>query len=119
MSKNPDILDIIIYTLFLIGIGVGVFGGYQYINSTQRIADIDGEREEIKELVENLETTSAGVPLATADIKLRTERGEHIDTQRQGRLFAGVGLAVVGVAWMLRDFVTARKKRQEQELREG
>lgn len=99
--------------ILLIGLGIGLYGAYQYVDAELKLRD--NRAEQLIESGEEVEVNSfnEGYELFESSV----ERDELHDQRANALPFIGVGVAIIGVGWLGYEFLPAlRKNRQETTL---
>ena len=109
----------VILIFFVAGIALTGYGAYQYYTSDQRINEIESERREVEDQLRSVDPDLLrGVnpaPIAGRDIQLRRELNEKYSRRDEATKMVGFGIAIFGVAWLIRDLLKSRFAEQQSE----
>ncbi|MCY4145755.1 MAG: hypothetical protein OXE95_04760 [Chloroflexi bacterium] len=100
------VLDKLLFSMMLVGGLLAAFGGLRYAELSSRLAD--NPAAQIRESGEALqvETANEGYSLMSADI----ERRRQLDEQYRMMIMGGLGLALLGLGWLVNDMVRSRRR---------
>ena len=114
MNQKTFVNAALILILFL-GLGLAIYGGYLYIDSTQGISDnAFAQARDAQDSGEPLEVPDDSAEMAIFGQTMFESQQEYNDLKKQQSdsiRFAGVGIALIGVAWIGRDFIVGRRNR--------
>jgi hypothetical protein len=99
--------------IVVLGLGIGLYGAYQYVDAELKLRD--NRAEQLIESGEEVEVNSfnEGYELFESSV----ERDELHDQRADALPFIGVGIAIIGVGWLGYEFLPAlRKNRHEATL---
>ena len=109
-EMNPQKLtNLVMILIALLGIGITAYGAYLYIDAEQGIDD--NKFINAKEAGEPLPVNQLEVSrLGSEMFKSQQEYTELLNQRGEAPRYAGVGIAVIAVAWIGRDFISGRRK---------
>jgi len=100
--------NIAMILIVFLGIGITVYGAYLYVDAQQ---GIDNNKF--------IQAKESGDPLIPTDVsrlgsemyQSQIEYNELLNQRGESPRYAGVGLAIIAVAWIGRDFITNQRKK--------
>jgi uncharacterized membrane protein YidH (DUF202 family) len=113
MSKyfNKDVVNALLLTIFIVGIGLVAFGVYRYIDTTSQLNDNLAQQIRKNGGEINPESAAQAQGLMASDI---ARRG-LVDDRFQGMIVGGVGIALLAFGWMATDVVRERRKKRNNQ----
>jgi hypothetical protein len=110
---NKKFAPFVLLGIFLIGLGIGLYGAYQYVDAELKLKD--NRAEQLIEAGGEVEVNSTNEAFEL--YKTTVERDNLRDQRADALPFIGVGIAIIGVGWLGYEFLPAlRKNRHEATL---
>jgi hypothetical protein len=102
------------FTAVVIGIGLMLFGIYSYWDASQVISDLEEDQETIERALQGQETidNAQAQSIVFSDVERRERRDEMVDQQHLAQRYAGIGIALLAAAWIIRNLFFERFKKQ-------
>lgn len=108
MSKlNTQLLtNIVMILIVLLGAAIVAYGAYLYIDAERGI-----DNNKFIQAKESGEPVVPSARVATEMIESQHEYNDLVNQRGQSPRYAGVGLAIIAVAWIGRDFIVNQRKK--------
>jgi len=113
-EKIGEYSKYVAFTAVVVGIGLLLVGIYLYWDADQEISDLEADRELVEQALQGTETidNSQAQSIVFSDVERRKRHDEMVAQQHLAQRFAGIGVALVAAAWIIRNLFFGRFKRQ-------
>lgn len=113
-AKIGEYSKYVAFSAVVIGIGLILFGIYSYWDASQVISGLEADQETIERALQGQETidNAQAQSIVFSDVERRERRDEMVDQQHLAQRYAGIGIALLAAAWIIRNLFFERFKKQ-------
>ena len=116
IAKFSEYSKYVAFTAVVVGIGFLIYGAYSYWDASQEISDLEADRERVENALQGAETITDPESIVFSDIERRERHDEMVDQQQLAQRFAGLGIVLIAVAWLVRNLVLSRYGKQKAHV---